>query len=152
MLTLLNPLPGQIIGDLGSGNGLTGNSLAIFGCKVKGFEVLPKAVEVAKEFSKKLGLNESEMPDFQAIATGHGLAGQHQKFHRLHGGYMMALSDAKKYVDENLLCEGRAVLNVGNHNEGSVIIFLKDKNGNVTIEDPDLPVIFQADANPTAGR
>jgi len=145
------PSPGHHIADLGSGSGVTGNSLAVFGCRVNGFEVLPKAVEVAIDYSGRVGLAEADRPQFQAMATGHGLG--NQKFDRLHGGYMMAPSDAKRYVDQNLRCEGRAVLNVGRSaNEGCVVVFLKDKDGNVTIEDPNLPVIFQADANPTAGR
>jgi len=46
--------------DLGSGVGLTGNTMAKFGCKVSGYEYLSASVQIANEYKTKLGLNNVE--------------------------------------------------------------------------------------------
>jgi len=59
MIDLLKLEPGMSICDLGSGVGLTGNTFAKFGCKVTGFEPGRKAVEIAKQYAKKLGVSKN---------------------------------------------------------------------------------------------
>ena len=52
---MLELKPGLHVGDLGSGCGLTGNTMAVFGCKVTGYEPGAKSVAIANKYAKKIG-------------------------------------------------------------------------------------------------
>ena len=93
------------------------------------------------------GLGNLTVPIFVSGAVNDQLADS-MKFDRLHGGYMMSKANASKYVLENLNPNGIAVLNVGNGNDGDVVIFRKDERGKVTSKNTGICVIFQEDAKP----
>jgi protein-L-isoaspartate O-methyltransferase len=116
MIGFLDLKPGETVCDFGSGCGLTANTFAKFGCKVKGFEVSAEAVKIARRKADEIGIKAN-------VEFVHGSVNKNiaeQVFDKLHGGYMMNETNANKYLSVNLKDGGIAVLNVEDVSSGYV--------------------------------